>query len=102
MDMLPGTTADIPLHCGICPRRPDFSDISHLLTHIASKGHLSSYFKMKVKADQDPAAKCTLDEYDAWYEENNLQDLLRERMALKDRKKGGGSASVSRRSSMGK
>lgn len=93
---------NIPLHCDICPRRPDFSDISHLLTHVASKGHLSNYFKMKVKADQDPAAKDTLDEYDAWYEQNNLQELLRDRMALKDRKKGGRSATASRRPSVGK
>jgi hypothetical protein len=42
-----------------------------------------------------------LDYYDAWYDENNLQELLRERMALKDRKKGGASAGTSRRPSTG-
>jgi hypothetical protein len=101
MNAAPTTGSKAALSCHICPKKPDFSDISHLLTHVASKGHLSNYFKMKVKADEDPVAKRTLDYYDAWYDENNLQELLRERMALKDRKKGGASAGTSRRPSTG-
>jgi hypothetical protein len=101
MNAAPTTGSNAALSCHICPRKPDFSDISHLLTHVASKGHLSNYFKMKVKADEDPVAKRTLDYYDAWYDENNLQELLRERMALKDRKKGGAGAATSRRPSTG-
>nr|POE63659.1 hypothetical protein CFP56_04562 [Quercus suber] len=81
--------AEIPLHCNICPKKPDFSDVSHLLTHVASKGHLSNYYKMKVKGSSDPSAKRTVDDYDLWYEEWDVQDLMGERMKQKERKKGG-------------
>lgn len=82
------TNAEIPLHCNICPRKPDFSDVSHLLTHIASKGHLSHYYKIKVKASTDAASQRMVDEYDEWYEDWNVQDLMRERMSQKERKRG--------------
>lgn len=81
---------DIPLRCTICTRKPNFSDVSHLLTHIASKQHLSNYFKIKVKAGADPEARACLDEFDAWYEVWRLDQHLSERMQLKERKKGGG------------
>lgn len=81
----------VPLHCNVCPKKPDFSDVSHLLTHIASKSHLSNYFKLKVKSDSDAASKILLDEYNTWYEVWNLQDLMAERMNQKDKRKGNGS-----------
>ncbi|PKK43563.1 hypothetical protein CI102_13071 [Trichoderma harzianum] len=46
----------IPLHCTVCPETPRFSDVSHLLTHIASKGHLHHETQTKLKAHQDVAA----------------------------------------------
>ena len=93
---------NIPLHCNICPKKPDFSDVSHLLTHVASKGHLSHFYKMKVRASTDPASKRFVDEYDEWYEEWNVQDLMRERMSQKERKKSGAiSGNVTRRASAG-
>ena len=85
-------TNNIPLHCNICPKKPDFSDVSHLLTHVASKGHLSNYYKMKVKAGTDPASQRLVDDYDEWYGEWNLQDLMMERLSQKERKKGNGAA----------
>ena len=99
-------TANIPLHCNICPKKPDFSDVSHLLTHIASKGHLSNYYKAKVKGSTDPASKQVVDAYDEWYEYWNVQDLMRERMSQKEKKKSGSngganSGSNSRRGSAG-
>lgn len=105
LGLLPAATS-IPLHCNICPKKPDFSDVSHLLTHIASKGHLSHYYKMKVQASTDTASKQVVDEYDEWYDEWNVQDLMRERMNQKERKKGGAngnahSGSTSRRGSAG-
>lgn len=94
---------NIPLHCNICPKKPDFSDVSHLLTHIASKGHLSHYYKMKVRGSTDPESQQVVAEYDEWYEEWNVQELMRERMSQKERKKGGsnGIAGGSRRTSAG-
>ena len=101
----PGT-ASIPLHCNICPKKPDFSDVSHLLTHVASKGHLSHYYKMKVKASTDPASKRLVDTYDEWYEDWRVEDLMMERMTQKEKKKSasnvnGNSGSTSRRGSGG-
>ena len=77
----------IPLHCTICPKKPTFSDISHLLTHVSSKGHLSHYFKLQVRSRQEPEAQQALATYNAWYESNELGKLLSERMASKESKK---------------
>ena len=78
------TMASFPLYCNICPKQPDFSDLSHLLTHIGSKGHLSHYFKARVRSDQEPSIRQQLQTYDDWYERNQLGKLLSQRMAEKD------------------
>ena len=76
----------VPLLCNICPKQPDFSDISHLLTHVASKGHLSQQFKAQVRARQDVAIREKLDAYDRWFELHQIERLLSERMIAKDTK----------------
>lgn len=75
------------LLCNICPKGPKFSDISHLLTHVASKAHLSHYFKLQVRSHQESQAIVILDEYDRWYKSNNLAKLLSDRMSSKDVRK---------------
>lgn len=80
-------SASIPLHCSICPKRPNFSDVSHLLTHIASKGHLSNYYKVKVRSGNDDAARRLVESYDRWYAEWNVEDLMSERMTQKDKRR---------------
>lgn len=62
--------------------------VSHLLTHIASKGHLSNYFRLNTKAQsgQDADARQLIDDYAEWWDEYNLQDLVQERMAQKESK----------------
>ncbi|KKZ65818.1 hypothetical protein EMCG_01203 [[Emmonsia] crescens] len=93
------------LKCNICPKKPNFSDVSHLLTHVSSKGHLSHYFKLQVRSHQEPGAGELLALYDQWYKEHNLAGLLSERMLTKEAKKGNSNsfavenASSSRRSS---
>ena len=77
----------IPLHCNVCPKKPNFSDVSHLLTHIASKGHLSNYFKMKVRSSTEEASRRVIEEYDQWYAEWNVEDLMSERMNQKDKRR---------------
>ena len=77
----------IPLHCTICPKRPTFSDVSHLLTHIASKGHLSHYYKVKVRSGSEEASRRVIDSYDRWYADWNVENLMSERMNHKDRKR---------------
>lgn len=102
MSLLPNQIPDIPLHCNVCPKRPTFSDVSHLLTHIASKGHLSCYYKIKVKASNDDEAKRIIDDYDDWYADYNVEVLMSERMSQKEKKRGPGANNANRRTSGGK
>ena len=76
----------IPLLCNICPKEPDFSDISHLLTHVASKGHLAQELKAKVRARQDVSIREKLNAYDRWYEKHQIERLLSQRLILKESK----------------
>lgn len=77
--------ATIPLICHLCPARPTFSDVSHLLTHVSSKSHLAAEFKLKhsKKADDQDA----LVQYAQWEEENGVNDLVANRIAAKEQKK---------------
>lgn len=75
------------LQCNICPKRARFSDVSHLLTHVSSKAHLSHYFKLQVRSHQEIEARNLLDEYDKWYKANHLAKLLSDRMASKEARK---------------
>lgn len=76
--------ANIPLHCNICPKEPDFSDISHLLTHVNSKAHLAHHNNTELRAAlNDPTAKAKKDAHQQWYERNQIQKLLSERLAAK-------------------
>jgi hypothetical protein len=77
------------LKCIICPKNPTFSDVSHLLTHISSKGHLAHQFKLKLRSQQEPETQELLASYDDWYNQHDLGKLLSERMQLKDSKKPG-------------
>ncbi|KAI1946110.1 hypothetical protein LOZ57_003861 [Ophidiomyces ophidiicola] len=81
---MPVSTA---LKCYICPKKPNFSDVSHLLTHVSSKGHLSHYFKLQVRSHQEPEAGQLLAEYDQWYQDHNLAGLLSDRMMTKEARK---------------
>lgn len=80
----------IPLLCNICPKEPEFSDISHLLTHVASKGHLAQELKAKVRSRQDASIRKKLDTYDRWYEKHQIEKLLSQRLILKESKDIGG------------
>ncbi|KAN0069991.1 hypothetical protein V8E54_011572 [Elaphomyces granulatus] len=75
------------LWCNICPKRPYFSDVSHLLTHISSKAHLAHYFKLQVRSHQELEARNLLKEYDQWYKVNDLEKLLSDRMTSKESRK---------------
>lgn len=76
------------LKCSICPKRPSFSDISHLLTHVGSKGHLSHLHKLQVRSHQEISAGHELSAYNKWYQQHGLGQLLSERMLQKESKKG--------------
>ncbi|KIW17728.1 hypothetical protein PV08_04923 [Exophiala spinifera] len=77
------------LKCSICPKQPSFSDVSHLLTHVSSKGHLSHLHKLQVRSHQEVEAGLLLINYNKWYDHHGLAGLLSERMVLKQAKKAG-------------
>lgn len=81
------STTPLPLNCTVCPKKPFFSDSSHLLTHVGSKGHLSHYYKLKLKANHDLDAQEAIEIYDQWYCDHNVEQLMSERMTSKDRKR---------------
>ena len=76
----------IPLHCSVCPREPKFSDVSHLLTHFNSKGHLHYLQQVKLRAISDPAASNQMQVFSTWYNKWNIDSLLADRLAAKDKK----------------
>ncbi|TAQ87303.1 hypothetical protein B7494_g4386 [Chlorociboria aeruginascens] len=77
----------VPLLCSLCPKSPQFSDISHLLTHMASKSHLAHRFKLQIRGQTDIAAQEKLNDFDRWYHAFGLDTLLSERLAAKEQKK---------------
>ena len=87
---------NVPLLCNICPKEPEFSDVSHLLTHVASKGHLSQHNKAKLRAHQDASLREKLQAYDRWYHRHQIERLLSERMLAKDSKDSGNRKRASR------
>jgi len=78
---------NVPLVCNICPLRPTFSDLSHLLTHISSKAHLSTYYKLKIRSSSDENARQTVEHYDIWYAENDIESSMSDRMKNKEERK---------------
>ncbi|KAI4745346.1 hypothetical protein E4T50_04288 [Aureobasidium sp. EXF-12298] len=80
-------TKNVPLVCSICPTTPTFSDLSHLLTHISSKAHLSTYYKLKVRSGSDGNARQSVEHYDIWYAENDIESSMSDRMKNKDERK---------------
>ncbi|EXJ96255.1 hypothetical protein A1O1_01381 [Capronia coronata CBS 617.96] len=85
------------LNCSICPKQPSFSDTSHLLTHVSSKGHLSHLHKLQVRSHQEIAAGVQLATYNQWYQQHGLGQLLSERMIMKEAKKAGRRKNAARR-----
>jgi hypothetical protein len=90
MDLVVRTDpASIPLRCTLCPKKPNFSDLSHLLTHVSSKSHLAHRFKAELRARDDRAALEEVRQYDTWCERYGINALLAERIAVKEQKKTG-------------
>ena len=86
----------ILLHCSVCPKEPKFSDISHLLTHFNSKGHLHYLQQVKLRAISDPAASNQMQRFSTWYTRWNIDGLLADRLAAKDKKEAGKKRKASR------
>ncbi|KAI1279905.1 hypothetical protein F5Y07DRAFT_405543 [Xylaria sp. FL0933] len=76
----------IPLLCFICPKNSHFSDLSHLLTHISSKGHLHNMFQLNLSRDVDMNAEIALTEFENWYKQNNISTLLRARKSAREQR----------------
>jgi len=78
--------ASVPLLCNICPKEPEFSDISHLLTHVASKGHLFQHHEAQIRGRQDATIRGKLATYDRWHERYHIGKLLSDRRIAKETK----------------
>lgn len=89
------TMSAIPLECSICPKSPAFSDLSHLLTHVASKGHLAHYLNTQLRAQKDENAQAKYEAFNRWYEKNQIQKLLSQRMSSKESRTRGSTQSKS-------
>ncbi|KAI0540011.1 hypothetical protein GGR58DRAFT_523510 [Xylaria digitata] len=76
----------IPLVCFICPKNSHFSDLSHLLTHISSKGHLHNMFQLTLSREVDENAELSLTEFESWYKQNNISALLRARKTAREQR----------------
>ncbi|KAF6811104.1 hypothetical protein CSOJ01_05909 [Colletotrichum sojae] len=77
----------VPLICCVCVNNPRFSDTSHLLTHLGSKGHLANVNKNRILSSADLSALDRINSYDTWYDDYKLAELLAERMMAKDKDK---------------
>lgn len=86
-DLVRDESGSIPLECILCPKRPKFSDVSHLLTHISSKSHLHNKFNIEFQAKSEAGPRDKLRKYERWYSENGIETLLADRLAAKDQKK---------------
>lgn len=75
------------LHCSICPPKPTFSDVSHLLTHVGSKGHLANLHKLQVQGQYDHDAASKVNNYNTWFASNDLAARLTQRQVQKEAKK---------------
>ncbi|KAF6841465.1 hypothetical protein CPLU01_00596 [Colletotrichum plurivorum] len=80
--------SSVPLICCVCVNNPRFSDTSHLLTHLGSKGHLANVNKNRILSSADLSALERINSYDTWYDDYKLAQLLAERMMAKDKDKG--------------
>lgn len=85
------------LKCTICPKLPHFSDSSHLLTHVGSKGHLAHLHKLQVKSHQELEAAQKIAIYNQWFQEHGVAQLLSERMQQKEAKQASRKAANERR-----
>lgn len=85
-DPKPSGSPGIPLVCLVCTNTPRFSDLSHLLTHLSSKGHLQTHNDVRIRATQDLAAAEKVTTYDKWYKDYGIERMLAERLKAKDEK----------------
>ncbi|KAL0781711.1 hypothetical protein CaCOL14_003046 [Colletotrichum acutatum] len=85
-DLKPSGSPGIPLVCLVCMNAPRFSDLSHLLTHLSSKGHLQTHNDVRIRATQDLVAAEKVATYDKWYKDYGIERMLAERLKAKDEK----------------
>lgn len=78
---------NVPLLCHLCSRRPKFSDVSHLLTHISSKSHLATLFQLGLSDDYED--KQTIRRFNEWADQYGINQLLKNRQDAKEQKKQG-------------
>lgn len=73
------------MKCCLCPKKPNFSDVSHLLTHISSKSHLAARFRLEI-SDKDED-KYIIQLFQEWADRYGITQLLKNRQDAKEQKK---------------
>ncbi|KAM0270454.1 hypothetical protein ACHAQH_009411 [Verticillium albo-atrum] len=81
--------ATFPLVCYLCENEPKYSDVSHLLTHLLSRGHARAKGNIEVRShipgDTEAAEKFAA--FQKWQDDNGIGALLSERFLDKNNKK---------------
>ncbi|EGY22793.1 uncharacterized protein VDAG_04231 [Verticillium dahliae VdLs.17] len=81
--------ANFPLVCYLCDNEPKYSDVSHLLTHLLSRGHARAKGNIEVRShipgDVEAAQKFAA--FQKWQDDNGIGALLSERFLDKNNKK---------------
>ncbi|KAM0332404.1 hypothetical protein ACHAQA_002684 [Verticillium albo-atrum] len=81
--------ANFPLVCYLCDNEPKYSDVSHLLTHLLSRGHARAKGNIEVRShipgDTEAAEKFAA--FQKWQDDNGIGALLSERFLDKNNKK---------------
>ncbi|KAF2710435.1 hypothetical protein K504DRAFT_481512 [Pleomassaria siparia CBS 279.74] len=88
---------------GLSDRPGDMVDVFHTVFGIAGlsllrypglaevdpvyKGHLSNYYKVKVRSSNEDESRILIDSYDRWYAEWRVETLMSERMNQKDKRR---------------
>ncbi|XXG94207.1 hypothetical protein Hte_000460 [Hypoxylon texense] len=74
----------IPLICYVCTNNSKFSDISHLLTHVSSKGHLSRLYHTEIMALNSPHSRRIVEKFNTWKDTYKIDQLVLQRMEARD------------------
>ncbi|KAM7192296.1 hypothetical protein V8F33_008434 [Rhypophila sp. PSN 637] len=78
------------LKCTLCPKKPNFSDCSHLLTHLGSKGHMASEARVLNNARQhNPPApwQAMWADFHEWKARWGIDRMLNDRADVKEKKR---------------
>lgn len=78
--------SQIPLVCFACTDEPRFSDLSHLLTHVGSKSHLSQVFELRIAGMTDEESAQRSRKFELWNSTYHIDRLVWQRREARGEK----------------